>query len=98
MLVLPFASTSAWWRYPPVPKWWALKNRVQYFDAAIFKVTLDSGVVVRLVIPVDAENTEVKVRHDGTVTSPSLSTVVLIVLLLLQRQQSLQGVSVPCYF
>ena len=47
------------------PRWWSLKNRVQYFDAAIFKVTLNSGTVVRLVIPVDAENTEVTVKHDG---------------------------------
>ena len=47
------------------PRWWSLKNRVQYFDAAIFKITFASGVVVRLVIPVDKENTEVTVKHDG---------------------------------
>ena len=47
------------------PRWWSLKNRVQYFDAAIFKVTLNSGAVVRLVIEVEAENTEVSVKHDG---------------------------------
>ena len=46
------------------PKWWSLKNRVLYIEAAIFKVTLDSGTVVNLVIPLQ-ENTEVKVVHDG---------------------------------
>ena len=47
------------------PRWWSLKHRVQYFDAAIFKVSLDSGATVRLVIPIDKENTEVTVMHDG---------------------------------
>ena len=47
------------------PRWWALKNRVQYFDAAIFRITLDNAEVVRLVIPVDKENTEITVKHDG---------------------------------
>ena len=46
------------------PKWWSLKNRVMYIDTAIFKVTLDDGTVVNLVIPIQ-ENTEVKVVHDG---------------------------------
>lgn len=47
------------------PKWWNLKNKVQYFDAAIFRVTLSTGADVKLVIPVTKDNTEVRVRHDG---------------------------------
>jgi len=47
------------------PKWWDLKNKVQYFESAIFRITLDSGLEVKLVIPVNKDNTEVRVRHDG---------------------------------
>ena len=48
------------------PQWWDLKNTTQYFECAIFKVTFDDATVVRLVIPVDPENTEIKVNHDGS--------------------------------
>ena len=48
------------------PRWWSLKHKVQYIDAAIFKITFDDSTEVRLVIPVDKENTEVQVRHDGS--------------------------------
>lgn len=48
------------------PRWWSLKsNGVQYVKSAIFKFTLDNSTVVRMVIPVDPENTEIKIKHDG---------------------------------
>ena len=47
------------------PRWWNRKGSVAYVDAAIFRVTLDSGVVVRLVVPATVGAHTLEIRHDG---------------------------------
>ncbi len=47
------------------PRWWNRKGTVAYVDAAIFKVTLDSGLVVRLVVPATVGAHTLEIRHDG---------------------------------
>ena len=48
-----------------VPQWWSKKGTVKYVDAAIFKVPLDNGETVRLVIPGAQAHMTVEIRHDG---------------------------------
>ena len=45
-------------------RWWNRKGS-QYIDCGIFRVQLDSGVVVRLVIPHVKGGMRVEIRHDG---------------------------------
>ena len=45
------------------PRWWNKKPGI-YIDAAIFVVTLESGVKVRLVVPA-TERMNLEIRHDG---------------------------------
>ena len=45
-------------------RWWNRKGS-QYIDCGIFRVELDSGVVVRLVIPHVKGGMRVEIRHDG---------------------------------
>jgi len=45
-------------------RWWNRKGS-QYIDCGIFRVELDSGVVVRLVIPHVKGGMKVEIRHDG---------------------------------
>ena len=60
-LVLPSAGSTH--RFP---RWWNKKGTVAYVDAAIFLVTLDSGVKVRLVVPITVgRNQALEIRHDG---------------------------------
>jgi hypothetical protein len=47
-----------------VRQWWGLKNRTLYINAAVFIVSSTVGEL-RLVIPVDTETTELRIRHDG---------------------------------
>ena len=47
-----------------VPRWWALKKSVQYTAAAIINVSTSIGDLA-LVIPVDAENTQLEIRSAG---------------------------------
>ena len=47
------------------PRWWNKKGTVAYVDCAIFKVTLGSGLVVRLGIPVTQGAMTLKISHDG---------------------------------
>ena len=47
------------------PRWWNRKGSVAYIEAAIFKVTLDSGVVVRMVVPATVGAHTLEIRHDG---------------------------------
>ena len=47
------------------PRWWNRKGTVAYIDCAIFKVTLTSGLVVRLVVPVSQGAMTLEIRHDG---------------------------------
>jgi hypothetical protein len=47
------------------PRWWNKKGTVAYVDCAIFKVTLGTGLVVRLVIPVSQGAMTLEIRHDG---------------------------------
>ena len=47
------------------PRWWNKKGAIAYVDAAIFKVTLDNGTVVRLVIPTSIGAHTLEIRHDG---------------------------------
>ena len=47
-----------------VPTWWNLKHRVQYASAAVFKVSSTRGTL-SLVIPIDPENTDITIKHDG---------------------------------
>ena len=47
-----------------VRQWWGLKNRTLYINAAVFVVSSTVGEL-RLVIPVDTESTELRIRHDG---------------------------------
>ena len=48
-----------------VPRWWGTKGTVAYVEAAIFKVPLDNGSVVRLVLPGAKAHMTVEIRHDG---------------------------------
>jgi len=59
-----------------VPTWWNLKHTTQYVSAAIFKVTATIGELA-LVIPVDPENTDIIIKHDGdgNFTFPSVNGV-----------------------
>ena len=45
-------------------RWWNRKGN-QYIDCGIFRVQLESGVVVRLVIPHLKGGMRVEIRHDG---------------------------------
>ena len=51
-----------------VPRWWGIKGTVAYVDAAIFKVPLDNGEMVRLVLPGVKSHMTVEIRHDGSGT------------------------------
>jgi plastocyanin len=51
-----------------VPRWWGLKGTVAYVEAAIFKVPLDNGEMVRLVLPNVKSHMTVEIRHDGSGT------------------------------
>ena len=51
-----------------VPRWWETKGTVSYVDAAIFKVPLDNGEVVRLILPGAKAHMTVEIRHDGSGT------------------------------
>ena len=57
-LVLPKAS-----HLHKFLRWWNKKPGA-YIDVAIFKVTLDNGVQVRLVVPA-TERMNLEIRHDG---------------------------------
>ena len=59
-----------------VPTWWNLKHTTQYVSAAIFKVTATAGELA-LVVPVDPENTDIIIKHDGdgNFTFPSVNGV-----------------------
>lgn len=46
------------------PRWWNKKGTVQYIDVAIFKVALDNGESVRLIVPSIGPVT-MEIRHDG---------------------------------
>ena len=46
------------------PRWWNKKGTIQYIEAAIFKVALDNGESVRLVVPYIGPVT-MEIRHDG---------------------------------
>ena len=48
-----------------VPRWWGTKGTVAYVEAAIFKVPLDNGSVVRLVLPGVKAHMTVEIRHNG---------------------------------
>ena len=48
-----------------VPKWWGKKGTVGYVEAAIFKVPLDDGSTVRLILPGVKAHMTVEIRHDG---------------------------------
>lgn len=45
------------------PRWWKKKHGA-YIDCAIFNVTLENGVVVRLVVPA-VDRMHLEIRHDG---------------------------------
>ena len=47
------------------PRWWNKKGTVAYIECAIFKVTLASGLVVRLVVPASGGAQTFEIRHDG---------------------------------
>ena len=47
------------------PRWWNRKGTVAYIECAIFKVTLASGLVVRLVVPASGGSQTLEIRHDG---------------------------------
>ena len=48
-----------------VPRWWGTKGTVAYVEAAIFKVPLDNGETVRLILPNVKAHMTVEIRHDG---------------------------------
>ena len=48
-----------------VPQWWSKGGTVKYVEAAIFKVPLDNGQTVRLVLPGVKAHMTVEIRHDG---------------------------------
>ena len=58
ILVLPTNGTMH-----KFPRWWKKKHGA-YIDCAIFNVTLENGVVVRLVVPA-VERMHLEIRHDG---------------------------------
>ena len=60
-LVLPAGGGD----FHRVPKWWGKKGTVSYVEAAIFKVPLDNGSTVRLVLPDVKSHMTVEIRHDG---------------------------------
>ena len=47
------------------PRWWNKKGTVAYVDCAIFKVTLGSGLIIRLIVPVTPGAMTLEIRHDG---------------------------------
>ena len=47
-----------------VPTWWALKKTVTYTGAAIFDVDSTVGPLA-LIVPVDAEGTDLGIKHNG---------------------------------
>ena len=47
-----------------VPTWWALKKTVTYTGAAIFDVSSTIGPLA-LIVPVDAEGTDLSIKHNG---------------------------------
>ena len=49
-----------------VPTWWSKKGTVNYVEAAIFKVPLDNGTTVRLILPSVKAHMTVEIRHDGS--------------------------------
>ena len=51
-----------------VPRWWGIKGTVAYVEAAMFKVPLDNGEMVRLVLPGVKSHMTVEIRHDGSGT------------------------------
>ena len=59
-LVLPAKGS-----FHKFPRWWNKKGTVAYVDSAIFLVTLDSGVKVRLVVPAGVGRQTLEIRHDG---------------------------------
>lgn len=59
-LVLP--SKGSMHRFP---RWWNKKGTVAYIECAIFKVTLATGLVVRLVVPASGGAQTFEIRHDG---------------------------------
>lgn len=48
-----------------VVKWWSKKGTVSYVEAAIFKVPLDNGESVRLILPGAVAHMTVEIRHNG---------------------------------
>ena len=60
-LVLPAGGGD----FHRVPKWWGKKGTVTYVEAAIFKVALDNGTAVRLILPDVKAHMTVEIRHDG---------------------------------
>ena len=60
-LVLPAGGGD----FHRVPKWWGKKGTVSYVEAAIFKVPLDNGTTVRLILPDVKAHMTVEIRHDG---------------------------------
>ena len=48
-----------------VPTWWSKKGTVKYTESAIFKVPLDNGQEVRLILPGVTAHMTVEIRHDG---------------------------------
>ena len=59
-LVLPAKGS-----FHKFPRWWNKKGTIAYVDSAIFLVTLDSGVKVRLVVPASVDRQTLEIRHDG---------------------------------
>ena len=57
-LVMPKAGN-----FSKFPRWWNKKPGA-YIDCAIFKVTLENGVVVRLIVPA-VDRMTLEIRHDG---------------------------------
>ena len=47
-----------------VPRWWAMKKTVNYINAAIFDVQTSGGPVA-MIIPADAEATDISIIADG---------------------------------
>ena len=73
-LVLPAKGS-----FHKFPRWWNKKGTIAYVDAAIFLVTLDSGVKVRLVVPASvAIGKLLRFATMAMATSPSLCVKVLL--------------------
>ena len=51
--------------YHKFPRWWNKKGTVAYIDCAIFKVSLSTGAVVRLIVPSNIGVMPLEIRHDG---------------------------------